>query len=390
MDSMQGDEDSMNEDAPETDDDITMKESDADQTSISLDAKASEKTSQDEKDRLILQLQQRLKTTERCLAAEYQARVRLEEAGAPESKVVIRAMALAAVHHTRVLPAQQLLDRQAELDSRRKVKIRRKETQFDIGQAEGCSLQDIFHTRAGLAMNAHGIQLLTERQEKQQENKRLKSDRQVQAAAKHDQDMQQAKQIADPLIDEFLSGRRELDAKRLSARAPAGLTNIQLSALSKVLKIKRGNRNKARTVEALVKLLTDKKARLESEAKAHALYRVDDSKLAENLRLLRHQQSATRDSMRLRKAAMMCSANFILCSLRLDIYGGFVRDALVRDDWHCEVDLDVSAAEPQEAAQNFTMWLQSLGVSHEQKSKGRHVTQVQVNTDEGTFEVSQT
>ena len=68
--------------------------------------------------------------------------------------------------------------------------------------------------------------------------------------------------------------------------------------------------------------------------------------------------------LQLRKPALLASAQYVLFEMELEPYGGFVRDVLIREDWHPSVDLDVCAANCRDAATRFVQWLGGLGVAY--------------------------
>jgi len=73
--------------------------------------------------------------------------------------------------------------------------------------------------------------------------------------------------------------------------------------------------------------------------------------------------------------------------MELEPYGGFVRDVLIREDWHPSVDLDVCAANCRDAATRFVQWLGGLGVACTLAAKGEHVQDVQVTCQDSEFHV---
>jgi hypothetical protein len=314
------------------------------------------------------------------LKAEVDERAR-RQAGQPSRALLVRTTALRALTQSHILPQQQIIQAQQDAGLRKKQKL---PMTVDL---MGCQTeQDKWSTICGAGAIGNMLKKLESKQAEAKENKEVKAQATANRKQREENSLLSASKIAEPLIDEFLSGRRALDASQIALKKPTGLSLDTLKALCKFLKLKVAPGSvKSDLATKVVEVISARKERLASAGEAAT---VDRHIVTRNVQaILARPAELVLESKSTRKAAMFTCAQFILFELGLEPYGGFVRDPLIRDDWHSDVDLDVCAPDCKDAADSFVTWLKHLDMACEHITKGVHVHEVKVTGTESPFDV---
>jgi len=270
------------------------------------------------------------------LQAEIEQHQKLKR-GQSSSQVIVREAVLKAVTVSHILPDQQIIEAQIAQGLRKATKL---STAVDTtGQTE----KEGWSTKYGAAAVGGSLQKLQEKQDQAKVNKAQKAQATVKAKQRADAALLTACKIAEPLIDEFLSGQRELDVQKMAQKPPDGLSADSLKAICKHLRMKLRQGSKKKDIaEKVAEVLKARKQRLDA-AGAASVVEVDimTRNVAE---ILMRPATYTSSMLLLRKPALLACAQYVLFEMDLEPYGGFVRDGLIREDWHPHMDLDVYAA----------------------------------------------
>jgi len=294
------------------------------------------------------------------------------------ASLIVRKAALQSVHESEILPREKIITALEEANLKKKTKM------ADKADPEGANSN--FSSVCGAAMTQATLGALKQQQIKTKARKELSEKKKTEKKTKAVDQAVRDRQLADPLLRQLEDGLLSADEATF-LRAAGGVQAAELEALVRVLGGKPG-KTRAETAKSVVELFKTRKAR--SAALANSTQPVEMKIMTTNLARIREAKLPNFAEVKAMSLvdAYFATATFLLNQETvLSIYGGFVRDLVLRNDFHSELDIDVHVSEStiSQTKERICAW--GRGAVYCSTDKGKHVTNVSLAIDSGKISV---